>query len=474
MPVSLAILIDLLIIAGLAGFGALLIALILGRPGPLEYASLAFPIGSGAFTWLLFLCSWAGVPLGLASVLVVFALAVGLAFLLRRLARTARPRKGRVPPPASPSGPSRLHRLGLFAAVGLFMAIVAPLAVGRAHSYWDAAAGWMAKGYGIALEGDVRAAETWGAWGLSYPLNIPLQSMLFRVFDGDRLPGSMLVFPMYTLSMALGIYRFWRKQAVGEWQSLIGVLLLLTHPLILLHSSIGYANLPTTVYVALGACWMVEGLAGQRHAEIATGSLLLGFAAWTRPEAVGYGMLLVPGLLLLERLVRRRWTSPLSALFPLVILAGMWFLFGGTAVRESKLGGAVGTVLPTLQAGEFRLFELYLIPRLLAERALDPRIWGYLFQAAGVLCLAGLPRLLLRRASFQQWAITLATAICASIPIGIFYVRSFSLQEDFIPLLNRSFDRAFMPAATMLLLLGVLLFFGSPGAADQPSPASAP
>src|SRR3972149_2097691 len=99
MPVSLAILIDLLIIAGLAGFGALLIAIILGRPGPLECASLAFPIGSGAFTWLLFLCSWAGVPLGPASVLVVFALAVGLAFLLRRLARTPRPGQGEAPPP---------------------------------------------------------------------------------------------------------------------------------------------------------------------------------------------------------------------------------------------------------------------------------------------------------------------------------------------------------------------------------------
>jgi hypothetical protein len=469
MSVLSAVAIDLLIVSGLAAFGLALVRLILERPGPLEYASLAFPVGSGAFTWLLFLLSWAKVPLAPATILLAYALALGLLVVLVRLTRSARPSAGDAPQPSEADVHVRLHRAGLLASAIIFLVIMSPLAVLKAHSYWDAAAGWIVKGYGIALEGDIRAGQTWGAWGLSYPLNIPLQATLFRLFDGDRLPGSMLVFPTYGLSLALGVYRFWRRQAVGELQSLLGMLLMLTNPLVLLHSSIGYANLPTTFYLVLGACWMIEGMAKARHSHVILGSLLLGLAGWTRAEAVGFGLVLLPALLLLARLVRKRWISVRGALLPFAVLVGIWFVFGGTAVRESKLGGAVGSVVPAMQSGEFRLFELYLIPRLLAERALEPKTWGYLFPVVGLLCLAGLPRLFRRPAGLQQWAIVLTTAVFAAIPVGLFYVQSFTFPDHFIPLLNRSFDRAFLPAAAMVLVLGFTLFFGRDGADGGPS-----
>jgi hypothetical protein len=187
---------------------------------------------------------------------------------------------------------------------------------------------------------------------------------------------------------------------------------------------------------------------------------------------VGYGLILLPALLLLARVVRKRWISVRGALLPFAILVGIWFVFGGTAVRESKLGGAVGSLVPTMQSGEFRLFELYLIPRLLAARALEPKTWGYLFPVAGVLCLAGLPHLFRRPAGLQLWAITLTTAVFAAIPVGLFYVQSFTFPDQFIPLLNRSFDRAFLPAATMVLVLGLTLFFGRDGADGNSGTAS--
>ena len=476
MTVLPVLAIDLLIVAGLAALGLALVRLILGRPGPLESASLAFPVGSGAFTWLLFLLSWAKVPLSPGTILLAYALALGLLFALVRLTRSARLPAGDTPQSSEADGHARVYRAGLLASAVIFLAIMGPLAILKAHSYWDAAAGWIVGGYGIALEGDIRAGQTWGAWGLSYPLNIPLQATLFRLFDGDRLPGSMLVFPIYGLSLAVGAYRFWRRQAVGELQSLVGMLLMLTNPLVLLHSSVGYANLPTTAYLVLGACWMIEGLAKARHSNVILGSLLLGLAGWTRAEAVSYGLVLLPALLLLARGVRKRWISVGGVLLPFAILVGIWFVFGGTAVRESKLGGAVGSVVPAMQSGEFRLFELYLIPRLLAVRALEPKTWGYLFPIAGVLCLAGLSRLFRRPAGFQQWAMVVTTAIFAAIPVGLFYIQSFTFPDHFIPLLNRSFDRAFLPAATMVLVLGFTLFFGRDGAdgisgAATPAPA---
>jgi hypothetical protein len=343
----------------------------------------------------------------------------------------------------------------------VFLAGAIPLALLRAHSQWDAAAGWIVKGYGIALEGDIRAGEVWGAWKLAYPLNIPLQTVLFRVFSGDQLPGSMLAFPLYAASLAAGLFRFWRSSAVGDWQAWVGAVVLLTNPLVLLHSTIAYANLSTTTYVVLATCWLIEGLNRKSPAGITLASLLFGLAGWTRAEAVSYGLLIIPVVLLLHRLLARRRTPIMRAVLPFGILEGAWFLFGWSAVNASHLGQAIRGVWPKVQAGDLRLFELYLIPRLLAERAIDPRIWGVLFPLAAVLCLFGVRSLLTRPRHFPRLSWLSATAIAAAVPIGIFYVRAFTRGSDFIPFLNRSFDRAFLPAAVMLLGLGFLLAFGA-------------
>lgn len=456
-----ALAIDLLTIAALTGLGLALVSAILGRAEPWAMASLAFPLGAGCFTWLLFLLSWAGMPLRAVTILLAYAAAaIGLAILLANRRSRNRPNADPRDSGRAPDG-SRLSQLAMAGILLAFLATIGPLAVGRSHSQWDAAAGWIVKGYGIALAGDIRAGATWGAWTLAYPLNIPLLAALFRVFSGDQLPGSMMVFPAFAASLAAGLYRFWKGRGVGDCQVLAGVVLLLGNPLVLLHSSIAYANLTTATYVVLAACWMIEGLEEGSRAGVTLGSLLFGLAGWTRSEAVSYGLFILPALLVLHRLVRKQSIPLLRAWLPFVILEGSWFLFGWSAVSASHLGGAMRGVWPSLQAGEYRLFELYLIPRLLAERAIDPSIWGLLFPVAAVLALAGLGSLRNRATRFTSLAALIATAIAAAVPIGIFYVRAFTRTDDFIPFLNRSFDRAFLPAALMLLMLGFLLAFGA-------------
>ena len=489
--------VDFLIVAALAGLGAALVRVTLGKADAWATVSLAFPVGAGAFTWLLFLLSWAHVRLGAATIVATYVGALALPGALLAYRRSRR-RSGALswnaaashaaawsqpiadpdaePTPWQAATPGSASRSPEFAMAGLlllFLAGAGPLALLRAHSQWDATAGWIVKGYGIALQGDIRAGAIWGAWKLAYPLNIPLQTVFFRVFSGDQLPGSMLAFPLYAASLAAGLFRFWRRHEVGGWQAWVGVVVLLTNPLILLHATIAYANLPTTTYVVLATCWLIEGLNRKSPAGVTMASLLFGLAGWTRAEAVSYGLFIVPAVLLLHRLLTRQRTPIVRAVLPFGILEGAWFLFGWSAVNESHLGQAVRGVWPKLQAGDFRLFELYLIPRLLAERAIDPRIWGLLFPLAGVLCLVGLRTLLTRPLHFTPLSWLSATAIAAAIPIGIFYVRAFTRGSDFIPFLNRSFDRAFLPAAVMLLALGFLLAFGARtiGARSRPGGA---
>ena len=343
----------------------------------------------------------------------------------------------------------------------IFLILGFVLAVGRSHSRWDAAAGWIVKGYGIALEGDIREAARWGAWGLAYPLNIPILVSLHRLTTADILPGSMLIFPLFAFSAAAGIYRFWRKSGVKSWARVLGVGLFVASPLVLLHSTIGYANLPVTAYVVLGTCWMIEGLESDRKRDLALGSLLFGLASWTRSDAVAYGLIAIPMLIIVFWVARKSLPSVVHAVVPFAIIAGSWFVFSWSNVERSNLGSAMKGVLPSLQSGEYRFEELVLIPRLLVKRALLPDLWGLLFPVAGLLIVLGARKLLQFPKNPRYLATFLATGVICLIPIGFFYVRSFTRFNYFIALLHRSFDRAFLPGATMLIVLGFLLAFAT-------------
>ena len=77
-----ALIVDLAILGALVFFGYVLIRIFLGGSGRLETASLAFPLGGGIITWLLFLLSWGGMQLTLSTVLLVYGAAMVLALVL--------------------------------------------------------------------------------------------------------------------------------------------------------------------------------------------------------------------------------------------------------------------------------------------------------------------------------------------------------------------------------------------------------
>ena len=452
------LILDLVILAALFILGYAVVRLILGRSGPLVTASLAFPIGAGTITWLLFLISWQRVPLTILTVVITYTAALALALLLFRVVNRRRSSEAKQADRIS-DGSSKWPARATWALLTAFLIVVVALAIGRSHSRWDAAAGWIVKGYGIALQGDIRGAARWGAWGLAYPLNIPLLVSLHRLITVDALPGSMFMFPLFAFSAAVGIYRFWRRSGVGSWARLLGVGLFIANPLVLLHSTIGYANLPVTTYVVLGTCWMIEGLDSGRKAYLFIGSLLFGLASWTRSDALAYGLFTISLLVIVYWLARKSTPAVAYAVAPFAIIAGSWLVFSWSNIEVSNLGSAMGGVLPSIRRGEFRLWELQLIPRLLAKRALLPDHWGLLFPVAGLLIILGARKLLQFPRNPRYLATFLATSMICLIPMGFFYVRSFTRFTDFAALLHRSFDRAFLPGATMLLVLAFLLAF---------------
>jgi hypothetical protein len=295
-------------------------------------------------------------------------------------------------------------------------------------------------------------------WGLSYPLNIPLLNGFFQLV-GDVGPISKLIPSLFYLSLLFSCYRFWRKLQIGSGLRIAGLLFIAVHPLIFLHATIGLANLPFTTYLVSAVLLLIVGLKWNDAGSQLLGGILLWLATWTRAEGAAYAMLIL-ALLFVVAIANRRRRQTRRVL----ILAGMivvmmvpWLLFGVSAVESSRFGTAAAGVLPSLMEGEFNLYELRLIPVLYLSRSRYFDNNGLVLPLFAVLYSIGLYSVFKPGSAFNR-ELLLYTIGLSIVPVALFYVWSFRSDVDFIPLLRRSFDRAFLPALVMIMLSGVNLF----------------
>lgn len=446
--------------------GYLLLRVILRRPTWLEAASLSFPLGLGLTMWILFLGSWMGFAFNPATLVVVL---LGLSILLSFGAflgegQVARARSG-LP-----------NRADLFLLLFLLPAtlLAAYLAVGRGHSTYDVTAGWAVKGYGIALAGDVAAGADWGLWGLAYPLNIHLTHAVFMLVGAEAIPLSKLLPPLFFLSTLLVVLDFWSREGVPFRMRGLGILFAATNPLIFLHSTMGFANLPFTCYLVGAVLWGIMGLGTRdRRASLLAG-VLLGMASWTRAEGVGYALVVLGSVALGSWLETRelRWPELVIAALPVGVFAGAWMAFGWSSVGDSHLGVAMRGVVGPVADGDLNLAQLHLVITLFFERAILPENWGLFVPVVAGLGGVGLAGLALKRTA-PRWGLLVPGVAVAAVPFALFYVRSFTRIADFRELLIRSFDRAFIPGFFMLLVLSISLFVeGWNGERVEPAPLS--
>lgn len=267
---------------GLAVLGVARLRKLLVRVGTLDVLALGFPLGARVLTWSLFLLSWVGAGLTPPLVGLVWGLLLALALVSRPLT-VGHPRSSQridgVNRSLAGLTPTQLAG-SLLVLIGLAV-FAAWLGVNGSCCAWDDMAIWAVKGYGIAREGSIWAAGRWGDHGLAYPVNIPLLIAVFRLV-GDTPSASKLTFPLFYLSLAVGCLRFWLQRGVGSRLALLGTLGLASTPLLFEHATLGYANLPYTVYLVLGCAEAVQGPVAQDARRQALSGLLLAMPAWTR------------------------------------------------------------------------------------------------------------------------------------------------------------------------------------------------
>jgi hypothetical protein len=460
MTFVIPIVYDLILIAGMVMIGWFASGIIMPSISKLARSSLSFLLGAGLSSWSIFILGWIGIPIRwpwMQSWMLFMLIVSG--WLNHRVRQSRRARLT--------SEPSKGGFRWSLAAMGVFLALafcyLGYISAGRSYSTFDALSMWAPKGYGIAYEGSLWGAVAWGNHKLAYPLNIQLLIASFRIFSGDVLPGSKLIFPLYFISYLLFTFDYLRRRQVGDLIALAITLTTATVPLFVLHATIGYANLAMAAYLIPGLLWLLEGVYTENSGAQFLGSLLLGFTVWTIIEGVLYVGAGLAALAIAYLVVRKGTIRWIDALAPLLVVGGAWLLFYLLyAAEESQAVSAFDQMWSAIRSGQIDFSDIRLIFGYARRNIFDVSTWGYLFPAGLVIIVLSLRQLKPRQNAYG-FSLALVVGSLAALSLGLFYLRSFAI-EGLYDLLVRGFPRGFMSAAMLFVIL-----YGSvlPGSLSQ-------
>lgn len=455
VAVGLAALAPLAWLALLALAGMGVVRLLLPERGNAGLA-LGYGLGLAGLTILLAAASLAGLRLttGLTWAISALLAAGGLAALLRS-GRTAAALPHRWRP--DPWGISFWLLSGLAALVG----------VSRAYAVTDELVLWGIKGYGMAADGELANVTGWGTNTVAYPLHIPLLITAFRLLGGEALPAAKLAFAGYYLALLFVLQRFFLSRGLAPRLAGLAALLVGTAPLVFRHATLAYANLPLAFYLLSGALLLSRafdpaGEVGLKGRLLLSG-LLLAAAAWTRPEGLALGGL----VLALAALALLRW-RPFRlrqlgwALLPLLGYLLLWAGVQAAAYdqplrRAGLLENAAGRIL----AGSLHMNEALYVLRSALGSSFDLPTWG----ALGLAVILALLATLLtgvwgaRRTPWPRAMILLAGSgllICAAIT-GMYYLASYDANHDISWWISTGLERMLLPGVLILWAAGAAL-----------------
>lgn len=450
--------IDLGVLLAFFVLGSLYTLLILRNPGWLGILSLGIPLGMFILSWTIFITSYFNIPISLASISVEYILLAGLAIGLHFAIRKSPPRFPTIEWQALITR-ERIRKnwdsglLGLFTF--LWLGLSGLISLGRAYTIFDDIANWCLKGYAMADQGSIQAGSIWGGHILAYPMNIQLSIAVFRLADGDSLPGSKALFPLLAASLLIGCYRFWRDHGASRQLAILGLLVIFSTPLFFIHSTYGMADLPLTIYLVLGVLWSLEAQAQRKTGHFLMAGILFAGAAWTRPEGIGYSlaMVLLLALFKLSRKGEIGWKFIGASFVPLSIPITWLVLLGAQQMRADQIGHTVNSSWLAMVARQYDVS---------AVRSIFAYTWHYISNWQNGLAVSVSLLLILILLPLNRWFrdrdmifLAVATLIAVTIPTFMFFTESFVIP-DFEALLSRSFARACLPAIVLLITLTIM------------------
>lgn len=417
----------------------------------------AFPVGMGVFTWCLFLTCLAGAPLTLLTLVIVYLIMlIPLGILTLRMH-------------CLPPGLLELFHnlrsevkqirfsffsLSIILLIFLFILFLVYITVGRGYSTFDDIAIWSLKGYYMAYKNDLFAAGQASGHSLSYPLNLPLAISTFYLADMDLLPGSKLAYLLLFITMLGCIYWFFRKNHVSQLFTLLGILLIISTPVMFDFATLGFANMPFACYLVIGTILGIHGVTNNQTRYLYLSGVVLSLAGWTRPEGIGYALFIAIAIGIFGFIHRIRLSTFLLYVFTSVSLCGIWMLLGYRYIQGDEIGQALRSLYEAIATGTF---SFNIIKTTLAyswNSLITLRNWGVVIPLC-VIILASLSPVILRRKNTNTLIMTVLALGTFLIPQLMFVTKSFQ-SNDYLGFLYVSFDRAQIPAVILLILSTIL------------------
>jgi hypothetical protein len=439
--------------------GGLIVSFIIRDPmHPIIYI-IGFPVGMGVFTWVLFIVCLLGAPLTLGTISITYMGLLLLAIIpARQLIRAIKISRISLEAQLQKIRIKRFNplMLGLCILFGFLLLALIYIGVGRGYSTFDDMAIWSLKGYYMAYKHDMLAAIDASGHGLSYPLNISLAISSFFLIDQDLLPGSKLALLSIFLSMLACIYWFLRKNKISGVLACLCILLVLSTPVIFEYASFGFANMPFTCYLVIGTLLGILGVTQNNKGFLYSSGLTLSLAGWTRPEGIGFALLLACLVMIFARKQRINHNQLLTYLFVTIFFCGTWMALGFRYFQGDEIGTTIRLSIQALKNGTFSPSTIWLVLEYAWRQFNSLNMWGVIVPLSLITTIGLLP-VAIRKKSISPLILISASLGTFLIPLFMFVAKYYGGTSDFVGFLGVSFDRAQFPAIILLITAFILM-----------------
>lgn len=330
------------------------------------------------------------------------------------------------------------------------------ISIGRAYSTYDGIANWAVKGYAIAKFDTIFAGAEWGGHVLAYPQNIHLATAFFRSFTGDILPGSKLLHPLFYIITVMGVLTFLKNNTRSNFAAIGGSLLLSTVPFYFYHATTGFANVIFTGYVILAVFTLLTGL--KQHAQdlLTLGGILTGLAAWTRPEGIFFGAVLLGTIFVLTKAYQVEKRNLAACIVAFLMISLTWQAFGLVHQAGDEIGIVIQGFIHNLRLADVDFDPLLQTLVFNLDHLLSSDLWGGVVYTSlsGILLTLLNRRIRRQRTILVMWLFTL---ILLLLPNSLFVINAYArgYTDQFMRV---SFDRAMLPAIASLTTITVLVY----------------